>query len=207
MPIVVVQTIARVTMKAAAAANTGRQRAAIHHRTGNSSAIGTTVVQGSGGSAMTITLMTMSDASAARPSMVSFGPGGARVAEASPITSGAIVMIPSASDANQFCQVTKSGAVGSEQGKAKPCREDIKAADHDGEPAQAHPPPRRISRVGSQRDELAPLHVGHRDSLPRWRRRLVYRTLNLPQRGWASPWVNCSQSRSALQPSCAAIQR
>src|SRR5262244_2250826 len=111
MPIVVVQTIARVTMKVAAAANTGRQRAAIHNRTGNSSAIGTTVVQGSGGSAMTITLMTMSDASAARPSMVSFGPGGSRVAEASPITSGAIVMMPSASDANQFCQVTKSGAV------------------------------------------------------------------------------------------------
>src|SRR5215831_12289238 len=79
MPIVVVQTIARVTMKAVAAANTGRQRAAIHNRTGNSSAIGTTVVQGSGASAM---------------------------------TSGAIVMMPSASDANQFCQVTKIDAVG-----------------------------------------------------------------------------------------------
>src|SRR5262249_21729329 len=112
MPIVVVQTIARVTMKAAAAANTGRQRAAIHSRTGNSSAIGTTVVQGSGGSAMTTRLRTMSDARAAGPSVFSCGPGGPRVAEASPITSGAIVMIPSESDANQFCQVTKSGAVG-----------------------------------------------------------------------------------------------
>ena len=58
-------------MKAAAAAKTGRQRAAIHNRTGNSSAIGTTVVQGSCGNAMTMTLMTMSDASATRPSMVS----------------------------------------------------------------------------------------------------------------------------------------
>src|SRR6516162_6479422 len=141
MPIVVVQTIARVTMKAAAAANTGRQRAAIHNRTGNSSAIGTTVVQGSGGSAMTITLMT------------------------------------------------------------------IEAADHDGEPAQAHPPPRRIGRVGSQRDELAPFHVGHRDSLPRWRRRSVYRTLNLPPKDGQVLGVNCSQSRLALQPSCPATPK
>ena len=97
-------------MKAAAAANTGRQRAAIHNRTGNSSAIGTTVVQGSGGSAMTMTLMTMSDASATRPSMVSLRAGGSRAAEASPITSGAIVTMPSASDANQFCQVANIDA-------------------------------------------------------------------------------------------------
>src|SRR5215470_9308945 len=110
MPIVVVQTIARVTMKAAAAANTGGQRAAIHNRTGNSSAIGTTVVQGSGGSAMTMTLMTTSDASATKPSMVSLWAGGSRAAEASPITSGAIVTMPSASEANQFCQVTKTDA-------------------------------------------------------------------------------------------------
>ena len=106
-------------MKAAAAANTGRQRAAIHNRTGNSSAIGTTVVQGSGGSAMTMTLMTMSDASAMRPSMVSLRAGGSRAAEASPITSGAIVTMPSASDANQFCQVAKIDAV-APWNKAKP---------------------------------------------------------------------------------------
>src|SRR5262249_26285827 len=119
MPIVVVQTIARVTMKAAAAANTGRQRAAIHNRTGNSSAIGTTVVQGSGGSAMTITLMTMSDASAARPSMVSFRAGGARLAAASAIRRGAIGMIRSEWDGNHFGRVTKGGAVGL-WNKAKP---------------------------------------------------------------------------------------
>src|SRR5882757_5727926 len=99
-------------MKAAAAAKTGRQRAAIHNRTGNSSAIGTTVVQGSAGSAMTMTLMTTSDANATRPSMVSLRVGGSRAAEASPISSGAIVTMPSASDANQFCQVTKIDAVG-----------------------------------------------------------------------------------------------
>src|SRR5438045_3357087 len=103
--------MARVTMKAAAAANTGRQRAAIHNRTGNSSAIGMTVVQGSGGSAMTVTPITASDTRARRPSIVSFFAGGLRAAEASPITSGAIVTMPSASDANQFCQVTKTDAV------------------------------------------------------------------------------------------------
>src|ERR1700731_3391895 len=108
---VVVTTIARVTMKAAAAANTARQRAAIHNRTGNSSAIGTTVVQRACGNAMAMTLMTMSDASAARPSMVSLRVGGSYAAEASPITSGAIVTMPSASDVNQFCQGTKIDAV------------------------------------------------------------------------------------------------
>src|SRR5712691_2098018 len=97
-------------MKAAAEEKTGRQRAAIHNRTGNNSAIGTTVVQGFGGNAMTMTLMTMSDASAMSPSMVSFRAGGSRAAEASPITSGAIVTMPSASDANHSCQVTKIDA-------------------------------------------------------------------------------------------------
>ena len=187
--------------------------------------------------------------------MVSFRAGGSRVAEASPMISGAIVMMPSASDANQFCQVTKldagapwnkakprvppipetavamiaapsrpstwrsrprlkgdqagcqqgfpriaygedhgaqevpiaqeighdgrdhcpghdrpsrmraksdqrargnaggrpehGHAVGSEQGKAKLCREDIDAANHNGEPTQAHPSPRGVARVRS----------------------------------------------------------
>src|SRR5262245_35507539 len=98
-------------MKAAAAENTGWQRAAIHNRTGNRRAIGTTVVQGSGGSAMTTILMTTSKASASKPSTVSLRVGGSRAAEASPITSGANVTMPSASDANQFCQVTKIDAV------------------------------------------------------------------------------------------------
>src|SRR6266403_6104063 len=110
MPIVVVQTIASVTMKAAAAANTGWQRAVIHSSSGNSNAIGTTVVHGPGGSQMTTTLMTTSQASATRPSNVSLRPGGSRAAEASPMISGAIVTMPSASDANQFCQVTRTDA-------------------------------------------------------------------------------------------------
>src|SRR5256885_14182678 len=113
MPTVVVQTIARVTMKAAAAAKTGRQRAAIHNSTGNSSATGTAVVQGPGGSEMGMMLVTMIDASATRPSMVSLRAGGSRDTEASPITSGAIVMMPRASDANQFSQLTRIDAVAS----------------------------------------------------------------------------------------------
>ena len=38
-------------------------------------------------------------------------------------------------------------AVGREQSKAQLCRQDIDAADHDGEPGRAHPPPRRVSGV------------------------------------------------------------
>src|SRR5262249_5564217 len=94
-------------MKAAAAAKTGWQRAAIHNRTGNNSAIGTTVVQGFGGNAMTMTLMTMSDASAMSPSMVSFRAGGSRAREASPIPSGGVETMRGASEANHSCRVTK----------------------------------------------------------------------------------------------------
>ena len=103
--------MASVTMNAAAAANSGRQRAAIHNRTGNSRAIGTTVVQGSHGTATATTLRMMSAASALRPSSVSLDPGGSRAAEASPITRGAVVTMPSASDANQFCQVSNAEVV------------------------------------------------------------------------------------------------
>src|SRR5262249_25490893 len=97
-------------MKAAAAAKTGRQRAAIHNRTGNSSAIGTTVVQGSGGNAMTMRLMALRDASARSPWMVSLGADGSRGAEASRITRGAIVTMRSASDATHSCQVARIDA-------------------------------------------------------------------------------------------------
>ena len=98
-------------MKAAAAAKTGWHRAEIHNRTGNTSAIGTTVVQGSAGRVMTMKLMTMSNASATQPSMASRRGGGSRVAEASPIMSGAIVTMPRASDANHSRHVTKIDVV------------------------------------------------------------------------------------------------
>src|SRR6476646_4326313 len=98
-------------MKTAAAAKTGGHRAEIHNSTGNSSATGTSIVQGSGGSAMTTTLITISDARATRPSTVSPCAGGSRVAEANPIISGAIVMMPSASDANHSCQMASVDVV------------------------------------------------------------------------------------------------
>src|SRR5262249_18721798 len=117
--IVVVHTIARVTMKAAAAAKTGWQCAAIHNRTGNNSAIGTTVVQGFGGNAMTMTLMTMSDASAMSPSMVSFRAGGSRAAEASPSPGGRSEAAAGAEEATTPRGVTESGG-GAKGNKATP---------------------------------------------------------------------------------------
>src|SRR3954464_51827 len=99
-----------VTRNAAAEAKTGWQRAVTHKISGNSSAMGTAVVQGSAGRKITTTLMAVRAASARKPSIASFRGGGLRAAEASPITSGAIVMMPSASDANQFCQVAKIDA-------------------------------------------------------------------------------------------------
>src|SRR5262245_37401423 len=98
-------------MKAAAAANIGWHRAEIHNSTGNSSATGTTVVQGSGGNAMTTTLITISKPRATRPSTVSPRAGGSRVVEANPIISGATVMMPSASDANHSCQMASADVV------------------------------------------------------------------------------------------------
>ena len=58
-------------MKAAAAANTGLQRAASHNNKGNSEASGTTVAQDSRGRKITMPLSTLSAASALRPSMTS----------------------------------------------------------------------------------------------------------------------------------------
>ena len=58
-----------------------------------------------------IPLIPVSTTSAATPSMSSLRGGGLRAAEASSIISGATVRIPSASDANQCCQVDKMDAV------------------------------------------------------------------------------------------------
>src|SRR5215471_10163736 len=112
MPKVIVQTIVSETMNAAAAANTGRQRAASHSRIGNSRATGTTVSHGSGGSETMMIVITANAISATTPSMISLRGGGSRKASATPITSGATVMMPTASDANQCCQVVQIGAVG-----------------------------------------------------------------------------------------------
>src|SRR6478752_1971786 len=102
---VVVQTIKRLTMKAAAAAKTGRQRAASHNSGGNNRATGTTVAKNSDGRNIETPPIRTNAEIAKTPSMSSLRDGTSRVAEASPITSGATAMIPSPSDATQCCQV------------------------------------------------------------------------------------------------------
>src|SRR4030081_496167 len=101
MPKVVVHTIVSATMNAAAAANTGRQRAASHSNSGNSRAIGTKVAHDSRGRKILIALVAVIATSAMAPSMASLCGGGSRTAAATPINSGATVTMPSASDANQ----------------------------------------------------------------------------------------------------------
>src|SRR6266853_4751528 len=112
MPKVIVQTIVSETMNAPAAASTGRQRAASHSRIGNSRATGTIVCHGFGGSETMMTVIAANATSATTPSMISLRGGGSRTAWARPMTSGATVMMPTASDANQCSQVVQIGAVG-----------------------------------------------------------------------------------------------
>src|SRR6266852_8784438 len=112
MPRVVVHTIVSATTNAAAAANTGRQRAASQSNRGNSRAIGTTVANDACGRKITSVIVSVIATSATATSRISFGDGGSRAAAAAPISSGATVRIPSASDANQCCQIVKLDAVG-----------------------------------------------------------------------------------------------
>ena len=99
-------------MNAAAAANTGWQRAASHSNSGNSKAIGTTVAHATRGRKTTSALShRYRQRVPGQPSTASFGGGGLRTAAPIPISSGATVTMPSASDANQCCQMVKLGAV------------------------------------------------------------------------------------------------
>src|SRR5580704_12875159 len=111
MPKIVVQTMVKATMNAAAEEKTGRQRAASHSNSGNNRATGTTVAQGSRGMKITMPLIAASTASATPPSLSSLLGGGSRAAEASPMSSGATATMPSMSDANQCCQMVRVGAV------------------------------------------------------------------------------------------------
>src|SRR6267143_3889525 len=101
MPKVIVQTIGSETMNAAAAANTGRQRAASHSRIGNSRATGTIVCHGFGGIETMMTVIAANATSATTPAMISLRGVGSRTAWARPLTSGATVTMQRASDANQ----------------------------------------------------------------------------------------------------------
>src|SRR3954454_7266712 len=111
MPKVVVHTIVSAMTKAAAAANTGWQRADSHSNSGNTKAIGSTVSQDWCGKKMRIALINAMAASAAIPSRASLGDGGSRAAAATPTINGATVTIPSASDATQCSHVVRIGAV------------------------------------------------------------------------------------------------
>src|ERR1700758_562687 len=105
MPNVVVQTIDRLMMNAAAAANTGRQRAASQSSGASSTATGPTFASSSEPRKIASPLTRASAATARVPSTSSLSGGRSRAAEASSIRSGATVIIPKASDANQCCQV------------------------------------------------------------------------------------------------------
>src|SRR4051812_34621806 len=111
MPKVVVHTIVKATTNAAAAANAGRQRAASHSSRGNTKARGTTVANDTSGRKIASVLVTVIAASATAPSKVSFCGGGSRTTAAMPISSGATVKMPSASDANQCCQIVRVDVV------------------------------------------------------------------------------------------------
>src|SRR5271157_4739764 len=111
MPKVVVQTIERLTMNAAAAAKTGRKRAASHNSGANNKATGPTVAKSSDRRKMTSPLTRASAATAKAPSMSSLRDGGSREDETSSISNGATVIIPSPSDASQCCQVVNIGVV------------------------------------------------------------------------------------------------
>src|ERR1700743_1198718 len=112
MPKIVVQTIVSDTMNAPAAAKTGCPRAASHRNTGNSSAPGTTVCHGCSGSETMIPVIAANTANAPVPSTISLRGGGARMAAANPITTGATATMPTASEANQCRQIVSIGTVG-----------------------------------------------------------------------------------------------
>src|SRR5262245_39938196 len=112
MPKVIAQTIVKETMNVAAEAKTGWQRAASHSSNGNSMAMGATVFQGAGGRKTMIRVIPANSASAATPSKGSVRSGGSRTAAARPTISGAIVRMPSRSDANHSYQVVRNGAAG-----------------------------------------------------------------------------------------------
>src|SRR5437763_11002893 len=111
MPKVVVQTIERLTMNAAAAAKAGRQRAASHNSGANNTATGPTFAKSSDCRKIASPLASASAATVKVPSISSARGGRSRETDASSISNGATVMIPNPSDANQCCQIVNSGVV------------------------------------------------------------------------------------------------
>src|SRR5215469_9625303 len=108
---VVAQTITSVAMNAAAEAKTGWHLAVSHSISGNTRAMGTAIVQRPSGAKMANPTTAVSAVSAPMPSSNSAFGGGLRRVEQSPIKSGATVMMPMASDANQCRQMVIADAV------------------------------------------------------------------------------------------------
>src|SRR5262245_61931444 len=99
------------TVNAAAAENTGRQRALSQSNSGKRKTEGVISDQGPVSRANVSTLATATATIARVPSRNSRHNGGSRTAAATPMRSGATVMMPSASDANQTSQTSKNPAV------------------------------------------------------------------------------------------------
>src|SRR5438270_10850253 len=105
------QTIDTRTMNGAAAAKAGRQRAASHSSGANNTATGPTLAKSSDCRKMASPLTSANAATVSAPSTSSLSGGRSREAEASSISNGATVTIPSPSAANQCCQVVNIGVV------------------------------------------------------------------------------------------------
>src|SRR5689334_12394842 len=108
---VVVQTMVMAHKKVATAVKTGRKRAAMKTSSGLSAAIASSEVQGWFGSSTMPEHKAAAIASASAPPASSRRVGGARANDASPIASGATLILPSASDVNQCSQMVAMGAL------------------------------------------------------------------------------------------------
>src|SRR6266850_219394 len=98
MPNVVVQTIVNAHRNVATAIKAGRTRAAVHTNSGQSEAIASSSVHGSWGRKTRSKHSVATIASAKVPSAISRRGGALRKNDASPITSGATVIVPSVSE-------------------------------------------------------------------------------------------------------------
>src|SRR5215510_4609477 len=101
------------TTRAAAAANTGRQRMATHSSKGNTKASGKAVAQGPSGKEIKKAVSAMSAMSPAQPSISSGRGSRSRLASPSSMSSGETVTIPSEDAANQRRHTYRGDVVGS----------------------------------------------------------------------------------------------
>src|SRR5689334_3476214 len=168
MPKVVVQTIERLTIKAAAAAKTGRQRAESHNSGANSTATGPTLAKNSDLRKMASPLTRASDATDSAPSTSSLNGGRSREADASSISSGATVIMlnqpcrehgfPRIADSEEDCapELPVAGEVSCDRcrhcaGNDRPSRRGSEGDQHAGRYARGRPENRNAFRFGQER--------------------------------------------------------